>query len=293
MTRLEKVVEDTAVELLRIAATELPREYVEAMQRGLEGTEGAVGRSQLSNILEDVEIARDGSKPMCQDTGVVAFMVRLGDGFPLRSGLKQVLVEATRRATREVPLRPNAVDMFSGNTGDNVGLKGHVPIFYIDLVPGDGLELTAMPKGGGSTNVAAHRMLKPGLGWKGVKQFVIEAVANAGSLGCPPYFVGVGIGGGEDLCMILAKKALLRPFGVRNEDPRVAAIEGELLQKANRLGIGAMGLGEGPTALDLHIEMAARHPASLPVGVVISCWALRHARATVSREGVVEIDKSG
>ena len=293
MTRLEKVVEDTAVELLRIAATELPREYVEAMQRGLDETEGAVGRSQLGNILEDVEIARENSKPMCQDTGVVAFMVRLGDEFPLRSNLKQILVEATRRATREVPLRPNAVDMFSGNTGDNVGLKGHVPILYIDLVPGDGLELTAMPKGGGSTNVAAHKMLKPGLGWKGVKQFVIEAVANAGSLGCPPYFVGVGIGGGEDLCMILAKKALLRPFGVRNEDQRVAEIERELLQKVNRLGIGAMGLGEGPTALDLHIEMAARHPASLPVGVVISCWALRHARATVSRDGVVEIDKSG
>jgi len=293
MTLLEKVVEDTAVELLRIAATELPREYVEAMQRGLDETEGAVGRSQLGNILEDVEIARDGSKPMCQDTGVAAFMVRLGDEFPLRSHLKQILVEATRRATREVPLRPNAVDMFSGNTGDNVGLKGHVPILYIDLVPGDGLELTTMPKGGGSTNVAAHKMLKPGLGWKGVKQFVIEAVANAGSLGCPPYFVGVGIGGGEDLCMILAKKALLRPFGVRNEDQRVAVIERELLQKVNRLGIGAMGLGEGPTALELHIEMAARHPASLPVGVVISCWALRHARATVSRDGVVEIDKSG
>jgi fumarate hydratase subunit alpha len=293
MTRLEKVVEDIAVELLRIAATELPIEYVEAMQRGLDETEGAVGRSQLSNILEDVEIARDRSKPMCQDTGIVAFMVRLGDDFPLRSDLKQILVEATRRATREVPLRPNAVDMFSGNTGDNVGLNDHVPILYIDLVPGDSLELTAMPKGGGSTNVAAHMMLKPGLGWKGVKQFVIEAVANAGSLGCPPYFVGVGIGGGEDLCMTLAKKALLRPFGVRNEDQRVAEIEGELLQKVNRLGIGAMGLGEGPTALDLHIEMAARHPASLPVGVVISCWALRHARATVSRDGVVKIDKSG
>ena len=293
MTRLEKVVEDTAVELLRIAATELPREYVEAMQRGFDETEGAVGRSQLGNILENVEIARESSKPMCQDTGVVAFMVRLGDEFPLRSDLKQILVEATRRATREVPLRPNAVDMFSGNTGDNVGLKGHVPIFYIDLVPGDGLELIAIPKGGGSTNVAAHRMLKPGLGWKGVKQFVIEAVANAGSLGCPPYFVGVGIGGGEDLCMTLAKKALLRTFGVRNEDQRVAEIERELLQKVNRLGIGAMGLGEGPTALDLHIEMAARHPASLPVGVVFSCWALRHARATVSRDGVVEIDKSG
>lgn len=291
MAELEKIVEDTAVELLRIAATELPAEYVEAIERGLKGTEGAVGRAQLGNILENVRIARERSLPMCQDTGIVAFMVRVGDGFPLRSRLKEILVRATRRATEEVPLRPNAVDMFRGNTGDNVGLNGHVPILYFDLVEGDGLELVAMPKGGGSSNVAAHRMLKPGLGLRGVKEFVIEAVAKAGSLGCPPYFVGVGIGGGEDLCMVLAKKALLRPFRVRHPDPRVAEMEEELLEKVNRLGIGAMGLGEGPTALDLHIEMAARHPASLPVGVVISCWALRHAKATITNDGKVTIEK--
>jgi fumarate hydratase subunit alpha len=290
--KLEEIVEDTAVELLRIAVTELPVEYVEAIKEGLEDTDGSVGRAQLMNILEDIDLARDGSKPMCQDTGIVAFMVKVGDGFPLRSQVKEVLIEATRRATEEVPLRPNAVDMFKGNTGDNVGLNGHVPIIYIELVPGDDLEIIAMPKGGGSTNVAAHRMLKPGLGWRGIKQFVIEALADAGSLGCPPYFVGVGIGGGEDLCMTLAKKALLKPFKSRNENPDVAAVEDELLEKVNQLGIGAMGLGEGPTALDLHIEMAARHPASLPVGVVVSCWALRHSRAVITDEGEVSIDKS-
>jgi fumarate hydratase subunit alpha len=292
MADMEKVVEDTAVELLRIAVTELPVEYVEIMENSLEETDGSVGKAQLKNILENINIAREGSKPMCQDTGIVAFMVKVGDDFPLRSKLKDVLVNATRRATSEIPLRPNAVDMFKGNTRDNVGLNGHVPIFYIDLVEGDSLELVAIPKGGGSTNIAAHRMLKPGLGWRGIKQFVIEALSDAGSLGCPPYFVGVGIGGGEDLCMILAKKALLKTFKIRSEDPMVAAIEEELLEKINLLGIGAMGLGEGPTTLDLHIEMAARHPASLPVGVVISCWALRHARATVSKDGKVEIDKS-
>jgi fumarate hydratase subunit alpha len=251
-----------------------------------------VGRAQLGNILEDIDLARDGSKPMCQDTGIVAFMVKVGDDFPFRSRLKNILIDATRRATSDVPLRPNAVDMFKGNTRDNVGLNGYVPIIYIDMVPGGDLEIIAMPKGGGSTNIAAHRMLKPGLGWKGIKQFVIEALADAGSLGCPPYFVGVGIGGGEDLCMTLAKKALLKPFKTRNENPAVAGIEEELLEKVNQLGIGAMGLGEGPTALDLHIEMAARHPASLPVGVVISCWALRHARAVITGEGEVSIDKS-
>jgi fumarate hydratase subunit alpha len=289
---LEKVIEDTAVELLRISATELPEEYIKEMEKAMNNTEGAVGRSQLKNILDDVEIARAGSMPMCQDTGVVAFMIRLGDDFPIRSKLKDILIEATKRGTKEIPLRPNAVDMFKGNTGNNVGLRNHVPIIYIDIVKGETLEITAMPKGGGSSNVAAHRMLKPGLGLKGVKQFVIEAVAQAGSFGCPPYFVGVGVGGGEDVCMKLAKEALLKPFKVRSIDPEVAQVETELLEKVNKLGIGVMGLGEGPSVLDLHVEMAARHPASLPVGVVISCWALRHAKATINSKGEVKIDKS-
>lgn len=289
---LEKTIKDTAVELLRIAATELPTEYLEEIQKQQTLTQGAVGKSQLENIIEDIQIARDLSKPMCQDTGIVAFLVRVGDEFPVRSNLKSILVEATKQATIEVPLRPNAVDMFKGNTGNNVGLNGYVPIIYFDLVKGNELEIIAMPKGGGSTNIAAHRMLKPGLGMKGVKQFVIEAVAKAGSLGCPPYFVGVGIGGGEDLCMRLAKNALLKPFNKRSDNPQVAEIESELLEKVNQLGIGAMGLGEGPSVLDLHIEMAARHPASLPVGVVLSCWALRHVKATISAEGGVVIDKS-
>ena len=292
MVDIEKIIEDTAVELLRIAVTELPVEYVEALEKELDQTEGLVGKAQLNNILENVLIARNDSKPMCQDTGIIAFLVKVGDGFPLRSELKEVLVNATRRATREIPLRPNAVDMFKGNTRDNVGLNGYVPILYLDLIKGDTLELIAIPKGGGSTNIAAHKMLKPGLGWKGVKQFVIEALTNAGSLGCPPYFVGVGIGGGEDLCMYLAKKALLRPFRKRSENPKIATIERELLEKINQLGIGVMGLGEGPTILDLHIEMSARHPASLPVGVVISCWALRHSKATITKEGKVVIDTS-
>ncbi len=292
MSDLEKLVEETAVELLRIAATELPDEYVEEMNSLMGKTRGAVGKAQLKNILEDADIARKNSMPMCQDTGIVAFMVKLGDEFPMRSELKKILVEATKIATEQVPLRPNAVDMFKGNTGNNVGLNGYVPIIYWDVVPGDNLEIIAMPKGGGSTNVAASRMLKPGLGIKGVKQFVVEAVAKAGSLGCPPYFVGVGVGGGEDLCMKLAKNALLKPFKVRSEKKEVAAIEEELYRKLNELEIGAMGLGEGPSVMDVHVEMAARHPASLPVGVVISCWALRHAKATISPDGEVRIDTS-
>ena len=286
---LEQVVEDTAVQLLRIAATELPISYVKEMEKLMKKTEGETGKAQLTSIINNISIARTNKWPMCQDTGVVTFLVKLGDDFPLKSELYNVLTKATRRATNEIPIRPNAVDMFKGNTNDNTG--DFIPIITVELVEGDTLELIAMPKGGGSSNVANHRMLKPGLGMKGVKQFVIEAVAAAGSQGCPPYFIGVGVGGSEDLCMLLAKKALLKPFKERNPNPKIATIEEELLNNVNELGIGVMGLGEGPTAFDLHMEIAARHPASLPVGIVISCWALRHVKAIISSKGEVIIDK--
>lgn len=288
LKNLEKIIEDVAVELLRRAASNLPKDYVAALSEARQETRGEVGRSELTNILRNIELARETSQPICQDTGVVAFMLKLGDNFPIRSKLKGILEDATRRATRDIPLRPNAVDLFRGNTKDNVG--PHVPLIYIELVEGDDLEITALPKGGGSSNIASHSMVTPGLGWKGIKKFVIESTAKAGALGCPPYFIGVGVGGGEDYCMFLAKKALLKPFRVRSEDPRIAEIEAELLEKINSLGIGAMGLGEGPTALDLHIETAARHPASLPVGVVFSCWACRHAKGTVSKDGRISFE---
>ena len=178
--------------------------------------------------------------------------------------------------------------MFEGNTKNNVGIRGFVPWFYFDLVEGEDCEIIALPKGGGSSNVGKMKMIPPGKGIKGVKEFVVEALAAAGPLACPPYAVGVGVGGGEDMCMNLAKKALLRPLFEYHEDSKISEIEKELLTTLNKLEIGAMGLGEGPSVLDVHMEFAARHPASLPVGVVISCWALRHAGATIDEEGNVE-----
>src|SRR5512136_1567572 len=138
---LSKIVEDTAVELLRISATELPVEYVREMDKMMRKTKGATGKAQLKSILDNVSIARKNSWPMCQDTGVVAFMVKVGDKFPLRSELNEILTKATRRATDEIPIRPNAVDMLKGNTNDNTG--EHVPIIYWDMVPGNELEIIA------------------------------------------------------------------------------------------------------------------------------------------------------
>ena len=285
--QLESIIEETGIELLRLAVSDLPQAVYESLNELLKKETNEIAKSQLEAIMKNVHMARDNCQPMCQDTGVVAFFLDVGEDFPIRAPLRDILVKATERATIEIPIRPNAVDWFEGNTKTNVGNQGQIPWLYWDIIPGDTLTITAMPKGGGSTNVGNLGLLKPGEGIDGIKRFVIDSVARAGARGCPPYMVGVGIGGGEDMCMTLAKKALLRGVGVRNKNEEFAKIEKQLLTATNALGIGTMGLGKGPTAIDINIEYMARHPASLPVGIVISCWAERYAKAKISKDGHV------
>ncbi|MGQ4833095.1 MAG: fumarate hydratase [Candidatus Asgardarchaeia archaeon] len=289
MTNLSEIVEKAVIEGLKRAATVMPEDiYAELKKRYSEET-NSVAKSQLEAIIKNIELAMKLSKPICQDTGLISFFVNVGDDFPLRSELRRILYKATEKATKEVPLRPNAVDLLKGNTRNNIGLRGYVPWIYWNLVEGDKLEIYVVPKGGGSSNVSKLFMLPPGLGWKGIKRAVVDAVVDAGSKGCPPYVVGVGIGGGEDMAMTLGKMALLRKIGTRHPEKEIADIEIELLNAINRLEIGVMGLGGGPTAIDVHIEIAARHPASLPVGIVMSCWALRHKKVTIYKDGAYEI----
>ncbi|MHA2249449.1 MAG: fumarate hydratase [Candidatus Kariarchaeaceae archaeon] len=286
--QFDKVIEDAGVELLRLSATKLPSDVFNSMEKIKRETthEGAV--YQITNIVKDAAIARDQSRPMCQDTGIVAWDLKIGDDFPLKSKLKDILKESVKRATNEVPLRPNTVDLLDGNPGNNIGPRGYLPYFYVDVVPGDKLKITAITKGGGSSNIAKLGMLKPGLGLKGALKFAIDAVAEAGPQGCPPYRLGIGIGGGEDICMTLAKKAILKPIGARHSDERIAKLEDAVFEAVNKLPIGPMGVGAGDTVIDVNINIAARHPASLPVGIVMSCCALRHASATISADGSVE-----
>ena len=286
---LEKIIEDTAVQLLRISATRLPVNVVNALEQIKETATGQSALLQLGNITTDIRIAREKSKPMCQDTGIISFKLEVGDDFPLKSKLKDIFVNATRRATKEIPLRPNTVDFFEGNPKDNVDVRGHIPYFYIDLVPGDKLKILATTKGGGSSNIAALGMLKPGVGLEGALQFVIDTIIKAGPQGCPPYRVGIGIGGGEDICMTLAKKAIFKQIGERHPDPKVAKLELAVMDAANQLPIGAMGVSGSKTVMDVNIELASRHPASLPVGVVMSCWALRYGKAVIGSDGSVDI----
>ncbi len=282
-----KVVENVAFKLLQLAATELPRDVKEALQRAYREEESEVGKAQLKVILKNVELAEKQQVPLCQDTGVVTFYVKAGSPVTGLDKVEQALRKATVKATREVPLRPNAVDPFTQkNTGDNTGR--FIPHIHWEVTAGDALEITVMPKGGGSENVSALGMLSPSQGLKGLKKFVIETVVNAGAKPCPPTILGVAVGGGADIALKLAKASLLKPLNQPNPNPELAKLEQELREAANQTGIGPMGLGGKTTVLDVKVDYAHRHPASYPVAVVVQCWAARRASARISSEGKVE-----
>ncbi len=284
---LERTVEKVAVNLLRLAVTELPKDVKEALQEAHRLETSEAGKTQLQAILNNIALAEKTGTPMCQDTGTIIFYIRAGANAKNLDVVESALRAATKRATVEVPLRPNAVDPFtSRNTGDNTGRS--IPYVNWEIASGDTLEITVLPKGGGSENVCNMGMLVPGEGIKGLKKFVIDSVIKAGSKPCPPNILGVAVGGGADIAMKLAKKALLRPLKEPNLDREISELEKELLEAANSTGIGPMGLGGKFTVLGVKVDYAARHPASFPAAVAFNCWAARRASACVYSDGHVE-----
>ena len=201
--------------------------------------------------------------------------------------IEEEIIKATRKATLEVPLRPNAVNPITQkNSGDNTGRD--IPNINWEIVSGNNLELTVMMKGGGSENVCAQGMLSPGDGIKGLKKFIIDNVIEAGAKPCPPTILGVAVGGGADISMKLAKKALLRPLNQPNSNPKIKKLEEEIFKAINMTGIGPMGLGGITTVLGVNIEYAYRHPASYPVAIAFNCWASRRASALINDNGTIE-----
>jgi len=275
------------VELIRKAETELPDDVIRSLKKTLVIEKG-VAKTQIEAILENIDLAKKSKRPMCQDTGIQTFFVTIGVDFPQITKLKDLISDAVKKATIEIPLRPNTVDPFTGeNHKDNAG--DQVPYITWDFSGGSNVQITALPKGGGSENMSKLGMLKPGVGIEGVKDFVVDEMIKAAGNPCPPTVVGVGIGGGADLAMKLGKKALLRPVGIRHKDKNIAAIEEELIRRINDSGIGPMGLGGKTTVLDVHIEKAHRHPASLPVGIAVQCWADRRAHMIIHSDGSWEV----
>lgn len=282
-----KIVENTAFNLIRQAVIYLPEDVKQALEKACGEETSETAKTQLKTILCNIALAEENQAPICQDTGTIIFYIKAGAHVANLDKIEEALAEATRRATREIPLRPNAVDPFTlENSGDNTGR--FTPQIYWEIVEGDSLELTVMPKGGGSENVSATGMLLPSEGIRALKRFVVDAVISAGAQPCPPTVVGVGVGGGADLAAKLAKMALLRPLDEANLDPEVAKLERQLFEAANMTGIGPMGLGGKTTVLGVHVDYAHRHPASFPVVVAFNCWAARRASARVSADGAVE-----
>ncbi len=266
-------IRDSVAQICIDAAYNLSDDVLMAFDRAIE-TETAPGAKEIIELLkENARIAREDHIPLCQDTGIAIFFVEIGQDLRIKNGfIVDAINDGVRKGYKEGYLRKSVVDPITRkNTGDNTPA-----IIYTELVPGDKLKISFMPKGAGSENMSVIRMLRPTEGAEGIKNFVLECVQKAGANPCPPVVIGVGIGGDFEKAALIAKKALLRPVGSPNPRLELASFEEALLKAVNRTGIGPEGLGGKVTAMAVHVESFPCHIASLPVAVNINCHAARH-----------------
>ncbi len=269
------LIEKKVTELLLEANYDIGEEFLDNLYKQSENENSELAKLVLSQLIDNDKIAKSEKIPMCQDTGMAVIFVEVGqDVHLIGKNLYDAINNGVRDAYIDGYLRKSVVDdpLFSRvNTNDNTPA-----IIHTDIVPGDEVRITVAPKGFGSENMSAVKMLKPADGVNGVKDFVIDTVKKAGPNPCPPIIVGVGIGGTFEKVTYLAKKALTREIGVHNEDKRYAELEQELIDSINTLDIGPAGLGGKTTALSVNIEFFPTHIAGLPVAVNICCHAYRH-----------------
>ena len=232
-----------------------------------------VAQGILDQIIENYGIADENNVPVCQDTGMACVFIDMGQDVHVEGNLEEAIHEGVRQGYKDGYLRKSVVrdPLDRVNTGDNTPA-----MIYYNIVPGEQIKITVAPKGFGSENMSQIKMLKPSDGLQGVKDFVVKVVEDAGPNPCPPVVVGVGVGGTFDKAAFMAKKALTRPVDSHNEDPFYAALEDELLEKINALGVGPQGFGGRTTALAVNIEKCPTHIAGLPVAVNINCHVTRH-----------------
>jgi hydro-lyases, Fe-S type, tartrate/fumarate subfamily, alpha region len=270
---------DTVKELCMKANYYLPDDVKTCLRACHAAEPWPAAKGALEQIVSNYQLAEQNASPICQDTGMACVFVELGQDVHIAGGsLQQAVDEGVRQGYREGYLRKSVVadPLERKNTGDNTPA-----MLYLDMVPGEQVTITVAPKGFGSENMSRICMLSPSDGEAGVRRFIIETVELAGPNPCPPIVVGVGIGGTFDKTALLAKKALLRPIGQANPQPRYAALEQELLEEINALGIGPQGFGGRTTALAVQIETMPTHIAGLPCAVNINCHVARHAAATI------------
>lgn len=271
---------ETVARLCVEACYQLPEDVTNALRRSLKVETSAMGREVLQQILDNADVAREGEFPLCQDTGYTVVFLELGQDVHIVGGeLPDCIAEGVRRGYEEGYLRKSVVEKpytERTNTKDNTP-----PIVHVNVVSGDELRITVLPKGGGSENMSYLRMMSPAMGRKGIVDFVVQAVDDSGANPCPPVVVGVGVGGTADYALLMAKKALLREVGKPSDNPEDAALEAEILERVNHLGIGPQGLGGNITALAVHVNSHPCHIASLPVAVNMQCHSARHKEAVL------------
>ena len=280
LRELDIAVVTAAVKDLCITANyDLPADVYDALKSAAATEESPVGREVLGQLIENADIAAADRVPICQDTGFAVIFAEVGQDVHLTGGdFEEAVHEGVRQGYGDGYLRKSVAEE-PGHARRNT--KDNTPaIIHTSIVPGDTVTLTMMAKGGGAENMSSLNMLKPAQGWAGMVDAVVETVSRAGSNPCPPVVIGVGIGGTIEKVTLLAKKALLRDVGSTHPDPRIAAMEDELLDKINALGIGPQGLGGRTTALDVFIEEMPCHIASMPVAVNVQCHAQRHKTVT-------------
>lgn len=254
-------------------------DIMNALKSARDAEESEVGRSVLSQIIENDEIAAEEKIPLCQDTGMAILFVEYGDKVCIDGDFEQAVQEGVRQAYDEGYLRKSVVD---DPVFDRINTKDNTPaIIHTKIVSGDKIKITAGGKGFGSENMSAVKMLTPSYAVEGVKKFILDTVRNAGPNPCPPIVVGVGIGGTFERCAQLAKKATFRSIDTHNPDERYAALEDELLESINKMGFGPAGLGGNTTAIGVNIETSPTHIAGMPVAVNICCHAARHKSAVI------------
>lgn len=270
---------DTVEKLCIEANCYLTDDIFDCLQTCRSTEKSLLGKDILNTLVENAQIAKNETAPICQDTGMAVVFITIGQDVHITGGsLEDAINEGVRRGYEKGYLRKSVVR----DPLDRVNTKDNTPaIIHYEIVPGDKLRIIVAPKGFGSENMSGLKMLKPSQGLQGIKDFVIHTVSEAGANPCPPIIVGIGIGGTMEKSAFLSKKALLRPVGEKNPNPMLADLEEELLQSINNLGIGPAGFGGSTTALSVNILTYATHIAGLPVSVNIGCHATRHAEESI------------
>ena len=256
------------------------KDIMTALEKARENEKSKVGKSVLTQIIENDKLAAKEEVPLCQDTGMAILFVEYGDKVVIEDGsFEDAVNEGVRQAYKDGYLRKSVVN---DPVFDRLNTKDNTPaIIHTRIVKGDKIKITAGGKGFGSENMSAIKMLTPSYGIEGVKKFILDTVRTAGPNPCPPIVVGVGIGGTFERCAQLAKKATFRAIDTHNEDERYAKLEDELLESINKMGFGPDGLGGTTTAIGVNIETSPTHIAGMPVAVNICCHAARHASAEI------------